>query len=62
MKETTLDIIKRNVAVAKTIPNAMIEYNFKELPKGVTATNFFGVQARMNEKTPNESACVIYKM
>lgn len=57
-----IDIINNIVEQAKDFPNPLIEYNI-DLPsiKGIKSDSFFGVPAIFNDKTPKNTAHIIYK-
>jgi len=60
----TIEIINSRVEHARTIPGAVIEYNFDELPKdkNIKKDSFYGIPAKFNERTPKGNAMVTYKM
>jgi len=63
MKQSIIDKIKSLVEESGGLPNATIEYNF-ELPniKGITKTNFLGVNAFYNSMVSKGDARLIYKL
>jgi hypothetical protein len=64
MQKTTIEKIKEAVKKSENFPSPTIEYNFEELPKdsGVKKDEFFGVPARFNDRSPRETAIIIYKL
>lgn len=63
--KTPLEKIKFAVEQTKDLPNAIIEYNFDELPKvgGIEPDSFFGIKAYPNKSISKIKGCnVIYKL
>jgi hypothetical protein len=65
MKQTTIEKIKEAVIKSKEFPNAIIEYNFEELPKDkeIKVDNFYGVKAVFNKNISlGKGYNIIYKL
>jgi len=64
MKKTNLEQINEKVELGKKIQNAVIEYNFDELPldENIEKENFFGVKARINNSLPKNTCNLTYTM
>lgn len=64
MKKTNLELIQEKVEMGRNIPTALIQYNFKELPKHkeVKDDKFFGVNAKLNLNMKEDTINLTYTM